>query len=130
MKQEVIVTTDNYIDILQQLDYLIYYHGGIFKITVSEKIENLTVKDLIYNAKAIVTNKNIGSKIVITDTYVLVGNNKYIFLNSYSKERIKKWLKSQIKDKILLDSYIRFNYDCYLNELSKYELFEIILDYL
>jgi len=129
MNENIELNENNYIEVYQKLDYLIHYNGGIFKIKGSENINKLSIQDLIYNATSIL-DQYYEANIEITEQGITInGNSKYRFLNSYSKETVKQWIKTQIKNKLQLDSYIRFNYNCHLNELSKYELFEIILDY-
>ena len=125
-------TLENYQSVRGKLDYWIHYNCGVFKAkNKSCLLSTFNKDDLIWTSKDIFP-KPLDGEIFLNDKviHIKATDEYFLFLNGFNKEIVRKWIKTQVKNKECLDDYIKHNYQTTLNRLSKYDLFEIILDYI
>ena len=125
-------TLENYQSIRSELDYWIHYNCGVFKAkNRSCPLSTFNKEDLIWTSKDIFP-KPLDSEIFLNDKmiHIKATDEYFLFLNGFNKEIVRKWIKAQVRNKEYLDDYVKYNYQTTLNRLNKYDLFEIILDYI
>jgi len=125
-------TLENYQSTRGKLDYWIHYNCGVFKTkSKSCPLNVFNKEDLIWTSKDVLPEP-LNSEIFLNDKviHIKATDEYFLFLNGFNKEIVRKWIKTQVKNKEYLDDYIKHNYQTTLNRLSKYDLFELIMYYI